>query len=346
MSVSNEGLIIRADASTHIGTGHVMRCLALAQTWQDTRGDVLFAMAMESPVMEARLKSEGIEVASLPARVGSASDATQTTDLARQRGASWIVADGYRFGTAYQRAVKDSGLGLLLIDDIGHEDHYYADIVLNQNIDAEEGMYESREPSTRLLLGTRYVLLRREFLKWQGWKREISPAARRLLVSLGGSDPDNSTLKVIQALRHVATDGVEVFVLAGPSNPHYDKLRTAVADLSCPVRLESGVANMAELMAWADLATTAAGITSWELAFMQVPSLIIVTADNQWGAANGLESAEVFRLLGWGKTVSEQVLVTELRNLIQNESLRAKMSTRARRLVDGKGVERLLRTMN
>jgi len=274
-------LLLRADASETIGTGHVMRCLALAQAWQDTGGRVVFLMATEAPAVEARLQSEGMEVIHLPVQPGSRDDAIQTADLARRVGADWVVVDGYHFGADYQRTIRGLGLHLLFIDDHGHADHYSADLVLNQNIHAHEGIYKNREPYTRLLLGTRYVLLRREFLKWRGWKREIPEVARKVLVTMGGSDPDNVTLKVIQALQQVDVDGLETIVVVGGGNPHYEELQSSVQESRFPVLLESNVTNMPELMAWADVAVSAGGSTSWELAFMGVPALVLILANNQ-----------------------------------------------------------------
>jgi UDP-2,4-diacetamido-2,4,6-trideoxy-beta-L-altropyranose hydrolase len=210
-----KNLVIRADAGTEIGTGHVMRCLALAQGWQDAGGHAIFAMATEVPNLEGRLKSEGVEVVHLAVKPGSSDDAIATGNLAREIGAAWVVVDGYRFTADYQRRIKDSEMRLLFVDDYGHTDRYYADVVLNQNRHAHEGLYVKREPHTRLLLGTHYALLRREFLRWQGWQREIPPVARRMLVTMGGGDPDNVTLKVILALNQMDLPELEVNVVVG-----------------------------------------------------------------------------------------------------------------------------------
>ena len=92
------------------------------------------------------------------------------------------MLDGYHFRPSYQLRVKDSGHPLLVIDDMAHLDHYYADVVLNQNIHAEQLDY-SCEPYARMLLGSRYVLLRREFWPWREWQREIPQVAHKVLVT-------------------------------------------------------------------------------------------------------------------------------------------------------------------
>jgi len=150
-------LVIRADASIAIATGHVMRCLALAQAWQDTGGYVVFAMAESTPSIDARLQSEGMEFVRLQADPNSAKDATDTAALAHDRDAAWVVADGYRFDSEYQLNLKNSGLKLLFVDDMGQCTHYFADLVLNQNVHASERMYANRESSTRLLLGSAFA---------------------------------------------------------------------------------------------------------------------------------------------------------------------------------------------
>ncbi len=196
-------LVLRTDASVAIGTGHVMRCLALAQAWGDAGGRAIFAMAQATPAVEQRLRNEGFEVARVEAQVGSVADAEETASLADAQGASWVVVDGYEFGAEYQANLKGRSMKVLFIDDNGHAAHYSADLVLNQNLHANEELYRSRELSTRLLLGPRFALLRREFTAWRGWRRVVPVVARKVLVTMGGSDPDNFTRKAVdELLRH------------------------------------------------------------------------------------------------------------------------------------------------
>src|SRR5215208_338295 len=153
-------MLVRADASAEIGTGHVMRCLALAQAWQENKGTAHFAFASMTPALEAQLRAENMAITSLDASPGSDEDATQTIALAERAGAEWIVVDGYHFDALYQKAIKEANLRLVFMDDYGHASRYWADVVLNQNIYANDALYLNREPDTQLLLGTRYVLLR------------------------------------------------------------------------------------------------------------------------------------------------------------------------------------------
>jgi len=346
-------LLVRADASTQMGTGHVMRCLALAQAWQEAGGRAQFALALSTPAAEARLSAEGMQVARVSAgnvdlraafpfggRPGSAEDAGETVAMAREIGAAWVVVDGYHFDAAYQRSVKGAGLQLLAVDDYGHASHYSADLVLNQNIYAAESLYPSREATTRLLLGTRYALLRSEFWPWRAWQRTVPEVARKVLVTMGGADADNATLKVVEALRQVEGlgQGLEVKVVVGGSNPHREALRET---LTVGVELIENAPNMPELMAWSDAAVSAAGTTCWELAFMQVPSLLVVLAENQRPNAAGLQEAGVAVNMGWHGELASAELARALTRLLGTREQQVAMAQEGRRLVDGEGARRV-----
>jgi UDP-2,4-diacetamido-2,4,6-trideoxy-beta-L-altropyranose hydrolase len=334
-------LLIRADAGIEIGTGHVMRCLALAQGWREAGGDAVVAMATGAPSLEKRLAEEGFEFERLAAEPGSSEDAAAAARLAQEKGASWVVVDGYHFGYDYQRALKDAGLRVLFVDDNGHAGRYCADIVLNQNLHADEAMYADREPHTRLLLGTRYVLLRREFLKWKAWRREIPDVARKLLVTMGGAGPENVTLKVVEALAQVRVNGLEAVVAVGGGNPHHDGLCAAAADSPASIRVERDVRDMPELMAWADVAVSAAGSTCWELAFMGLPQITIVTAENQ--ELVGAALAAMGPVIGLGRLTNRSAVdvSSRLSKLCAAAPRRRAMSSGAREQVDGQGAERV-----
>ncbi len=336
---------MRVDAGARVGTGHVMRCLALSQAWQDAGGRVFFVMSEKTPALISRLQAEGLEVAHLSAPASSADDALKTTHLALQQGAAWVVVDGYHFGADYQRLIKESGLKFLAIDDYGHAAPYYADIVLNQNIYAHEGLYPKKEPYTRLLLGSRFVLLRREFLSWRGYRREIPAIARKLLITLGGGDFDNVTAKVLQALRLVEVGGLEVVVVVGEANPHYQGLHALAQNFPHPLSLASNVANMPELMVWADMAITGGGSTCWELAFLGLPDVTIILADNQRPVAEQLSRQGVVVNLGWHASLSAPQMAQSLQELLSSPGKLAEMAGRGQELIDGEGRVRVLEAM-
>lgn len=344
-------VLIRADASNVIGSGHVMRCIALAQGWRQAGGEVLFAMANATATIESRLQATGFEFESLNAPGGTADDVSKTLNLARERNAAWIIADGYQFGADYQSGIKAGGHRLLVVDDFGRAEKYSADLILNQNLHARAELYCNRQPETRLLIGTRYALLRDEFSAWRNWQREVAVRGRKILVTLGGSDPGNFTGRVMQSLQ---TLGVHVKIAVGGSNKHIESLTaqtvktTTKTEGPAPSASEStetrfdlqvDVPNMPDLMAWADLAVAAGGSTSWELAFMGLPSLVLVVNEHEQQVIQSL-AANRLACVATVDSLSE-----DLAMLAANESQRRAMSELGRSLVDGRGVERVVQAM-
>jgi UDP-2,4-diacetamido-2,4,6-trideoxy-beta-L-altropyranose hydrolase len=332
-------LLIRADASARVGTGHVMRCLALAQEAQTAGDKVVFVQAEATPAIDQRLRGEGFETISLTAEPGSPDDASKTIRLARDRGSTWIIADGYDFDGSYQDRIKEAALKLLLLDDYGHADHYSADYILNQNLFADPTRYGNRKPYTCLLFGTQYVMLRREFEKWQNWTREVPNVGQKVLVTLGGSDSNNVTSQVIDALKQLRPGALECVVVVGGSNPHVEKLRVQCQETRQQIRLVINPTDMPELMAWADIAIAAGGTTAWELAFMGLPSLILVLADNQRPIADALGMQSLARKANLTRVASDAL------KMLEDADGRKAMSSEARKLVDGKGARRVLTTV-
>lgn len=332
-------LLLRADASSAIGTGHVMRCLALAQAWTERGGGASFTSAECAAPLVERLASEGFALHALDARAGSAEDARATIRLARKRGARWIALDGYHFGAPYQAHLRAAGLRVLLFDDEARAVAYEADLLLNQNLHAAERDYGWRCGSARLLLGSQYALLRREFRRGARPHDDVPARAQRLLVTLGGADPSNVTERVLRALARLRIPDLEVLCLAGAANPHYDALARHAAPPR--VRVERASTDMPGCMEWADLAVSAAGTTSWELCFMGLPTIALVLADNQQRIAGSLAERGVVLSLGRAEQAGEEQLERAVGELVENAALRRTLSTQARALVDGRGAERV-----
>ena len=308
------------------------------------RGEVIFLSACDAPVIEDRLKKEGMSVLHIRQSVGTSGDADKTARIAHEQGADWVVVDGYHFGAEYQKTIKDAGLSLLFIDDYGHAEHYYADIVLNQNIYADMSLYKNYESYTRFQLGINYVLLRREFLKYSDWHRDIPDVARKILITLGGSDPDNVTLKVIDAVKTVEIDGLEAKVVVGGANPYFDLLHETVKDLS-NFTLIKNADNMPELMAWADVAISAGGSTCWELAFMGLPSILCPIAENQKIITQELYKIRAALGLPLGNLTSVKDVTLFIESFLKKKKLRSGLSLNQKKLVDGTGAKHIVSIM-
>ena len=341
-------LLIRADATTEIGTGHVMRCLALAQGWREQGGRAVFLSHCDSDSLRLRIAREGIDCIPLENRYSNGGDLEEFEQNERHtlRSRQWVAIDGYHFNAGYQERIKEAGYKLLCIDDYGHADKYYADIILNQNISADAQWYRKRESYTRILLGPRYALLRREFRSQRPQGREFPEMARKVLVTMGGSDPDNVTLKVVQALQQIDIPGLEIRIIAGSSNRHIEALNEALQSSAGNFHLLTDVSDMPQQMTWADLAISAGGSTCWELAYMGVPFCCVVLADNQLQLAKTLHERGIAINLGWYHEMDEPTFVEPILHLSANRRQRRAMSRQGKQLIDGNGVQAVVAALH
>lgn len=337
-------LVVRADASVGSGSGHVMRCLAIAQAWQDIGGDAVFALH-DTALFEPRLQSEGIGVAVIDAVPGSAEDAAQLIELAHAKGAAWVVVDGYCFDAAYQLALKQAGLKLVFVDDYGHAERYYADIILNPNPQGKSIAYNRREPHTRVLAGPEFALIRREFRRVRTLQTQVPLLAKRLLVTMGGSDGNNFTEVVLGALPLLHTPDLEATVVVGVANPHKGSLRRMAASLGSMVKLIENTSAMPALMKDADLAVTAGGATCYELAFLGVPMIAITLAQNQEPTCRELAARGIAIDAGWFHNLKAESLGKRMQEIMADPDARKSLGDAGRSLVDGEGARRVVSSM-
>ena len=337
-------LLVRADASVTSGTGHVMRCLALVQAWSERGGAAVFLTHCDNQALRDRIHAAGAEILPLAPDLSPEGDLEATIASSAMLDSSFVVLDGYHFDVNYQRELRAGGHRLMVIDDTVRLPFYDTDILLNQNLGAARLEYNCYR-STVLLLGPTYALLRREFRCWRRRLHKVPQTARNILVTLGGSDPDNVTRKVIRALRQLNSRGIRIRVVAGPANPHIDELRDAALAFPGEVELLTEVSDMAPLMSWADLAVTGAGSTCWELACVGLPAVLLVIAENQRASAAELGAAGLVVNLGWHANVSVERLASEIDDLIDASSRRSRMSRQGKALVDGHGADRVAATM-
>jgi len=321
-----------------------MRCLALAQAWQ-AEGESVYFVGEITGGLEARLRDEGITVQALESTPGEKSDACETARKARALGGTWVVVDGYHFDGLYQRQLREERTRVLALDDYGHADRYEANLVLNQNINADVSLYRDRAEDTDLLLGPCFALLRKEFWPWRDPRRTLRKEACRVLVTLGGADPENCTTSVVEGLGLLDRTDLHCTVVVGGSNPNKEVVAAATERVDVSVDLRSNVDDMASLMAEHDIAISAGGSTCWELAFMGLPNIIVVLADNQRGIAEGLDETGTALNLGWHEAVEKEEIADQLEKLIRNDESRLQMARKGQKLVDGRGAERVFGEM-
>lgn len=332
-------LLLRADAGPQVGTGHVMRTLALAQVWRKRGGEVRLLAASLTKHLSVGLAEHGVRIDRLNSKPGSTDDAATTKALAEEWNADWVVLDGYRFGSTYQEMLASDIYGRLVIDDYGHAGRYAAEIVLNQNLYAKGDDYAQRAEGAKLLLGPSYALLREEYWPWRSWRRPPPEGPARVLITMGGTDPADATGRVLEALR--TNSSLDIVAIVGGANPRtYPERPTRPS-----VRVRRNVTSMPAHMCWAHVAFAAGGTTALELLFMQLPSALVVLADNQMRVVQSLERKKLGLSLGSADSLGTAELNQALHRLLRDEEVYRCMAERGAETVDGWGSERVVDAM-
>lgn len=337
-------LLARADAGGRMASGHLVRTLALAQAWESLGGRAVLVARCASGDAPASVAASGIELVDAPASHPAEADAGFLASLIRSRGASWVSCDGYHFDAGYTGRLRREGAKVLVLDDVATAPLYDADAILNQNIRAERLTYTCAGP-TAMLLGPGFALLRPEFLGRAARDRSSSQAVR-VLVTMGGSDPDNQTARVLRALDAVEAPALEVTVIVGNTNPHRQALDQQVRALRRhAITLVDNPPDVAAHFERADLAVSGAGSTCYELCHLGVPMILLTLADNQRGIADGLQEADAAVHAGRADAPIDAEIIAAVRLLASDAGRRVRMALAGRRLVDGKGGERVARAM-
>jgi UDP-2,4-diacetamido-2,4,6-trideoxy-beta-L-altropyranose hydrolase len=326
--VTEEGFIIRADATPYIGTGHLMRCLALAQWARRENFSVRFISRVSVPWVVEKLRHEGIALTQLEGDVPTAeAPDSLLAQLGTATSGTWVVLDGYHFGPDCQKAVRAAGYKLLVVDDYAHLPEYHCDILLNQNIGAKEFVYKG--DVGQKLLGPRYALLRPEFLaaRAKAEERRFPEKPRNILLTLGGGDFSEHLARIASDFSIPELAACILHVIAGvvPQERIRELLR------NCPAKVEilSQVDDMPALLLDADLCITGGGSTCWELCCLGVPFLTVKVAENQRGVVAGLSK------LGVGEPFTGEWF----RLFLQTAVLRREAGFIGRTVVTGEGVK-------
>lgn len=339
----NSSVLFRVDAGRRWGNGHLMRCLALGQTLRREGVRVVFVSRIESADLKKRLRKERMALVPMRRRrPGGENDARDTGTVARKWQAGWVVVDGHHFSPSYQRRLVSSDYRLMLIDDHGKASSP-ADLILNQSLHAHRALY-ARARDSVLLLGPKHTLLRPEFTRWRRWTKPIASVGKKILITMGGSDPEDTTGKALQAVACL-DPGLKIVVVVGEHYQFGRRLMAQAQKSPHRVRIIRGTDRMARLMAWADLGISTFGTTSWEMAYMGLPAVSLVVEAHQKPFAEAMDRYGALVKLDNSAPFSNGVLTEAVSRVLRSHRSREKMSRRGRTLVDGRGNRRVLKAM-
>lgn len=319
-------IVIRADASLEMGTGHVMRCLTLATALANKgavvnficrnhlgnlieeiqkKGFKVFSLTvLDEPEFGDSLKESMTDEPKLPHAnwlgVTQKQDADECREILQRIQPDWLIVDHYAIDQAWQKQLKPYYDKLMVIDDLGDRQHI-CHLLLDQNYGSSEAKYKDLVPERcQVLVGTQYALLRPEFAQWREYslQKRQSTKLKSLLITMGGVDADNYTGRILKQLEqtHLGTID-EVTVVMGANAPHLKEVQDIAQKLNVPTQIKINVSNMAEIMANADLAIGAAGATTWERCCLGLPTIQIVIADNQKKTAEALSRDGIVKLI-------------------------------------------------
>mgnify|MGYP001092728154 CR=1 FL=1 len=362
-----QNIAFRVDASLDIGTGHVMRCLTLADALRDKGHSSIFICREHPGNLLGTIRQRGYEIAPLPFQGAKMAipvsepvpihypwlgsnweiDALQTRAALANVNISWLVLDHYSLDARWEKKLRPATSHLMVIDDLADR-HHDCDALLDQNLGRQLDDYAAHvPPDCAVLAGSDYVLLRPEFIlaRPASLKRRARPDFKHLLITMGGVDKDNVTVEVLSALRQCELPpDFHITIVMGSGSPWLEKVRHAANSLPWQAEVKVNVNNMAELMASSDLAIGAAGSTAWERCCLGLPSIMVVLADNQQIIAQMLSRAGAAFTIESASAVATK-LPEFLSKLVNNASLRSTTAKAAGRIVDGDGVRRVIQAM-
>jgi UDP-2,4-diacetamido-2,4,6-trideoxy-beta-L-altropyranose hydrolase len=338
--------VFRADASAAIGTGHVHRCLGVADELKARGHGITFVCRSEPGHLVDLIRDRGFDCVVLPAGIGPEEDARRTVAVIEVKGApvDWIVVDHYSLDAGWEKIVGRATRRLFVVDDLADRPHD-SDVLL----DASHGedattRYDGLVPArTKLLLGPRYIPLRREFFGRPQVPRGPRPV-RRILMTFGGNDPLDMTGRALRALDHPDFSAIALDVTVGTSNPRLEEVRRQ-AQAMPQATLHVQHPQPSILMDAADLCLGAGGTTSWERCYLGLPSLIVVLADNQREIAERLDRMGVVRSLGDGNRLTVEDLRAAVQSAMGDQAWQLASSRAGQALVDGGGIARMVRVI-
>jgi len=348
--------VFRVDASLKIGSGHVMRCLALANTLKNNHFIVEFICRRHDGNLINRICEEGFKVHEL--QLGSEDNTDRKLEHSSWLGVSqkqdaedcikvlnnelvdWIVVDSYALDEDWHGYLNPFCSRLMVIDDLADR-NYQCDILLDQTFGRDITDYINRTPSNcQSLVSSKYALLRPEFadLRLESLARRKHPKLNHLLINMGGIDVANMTEIILDHLKiSDLKKELNITIIMGENSPHLQSVRNKASELKQKTKVLVGVTNMAQIMTSADIAIGASGSTTWERCCLGLPTIQLAISSNQEYLAQILHNNKIIKL------VQE---VKEISCLLESaEEWMKDVGTLCAEICDGLGTNRVLNKM-
>jgi UDP-2,4-diacetamido-2,4,6-trideoxy-beta-L-altropyranose hydrolase len=349
---------IRVDASENVGAGHLMRCLTLADELRANGATVIFITHDLAEDWMELITGRGHLSGPLPvrrgfdaraedgidAKLGWRVDAMNTRDCLGAFGTpDWLIVDHYALDAKWEACLRPRVGKIMVIDDLADREHD-CDLLLDSNFFEGSGQrYDRLIPKECVrLIGPQYALLRPEFRKAFSEHSTDEGEKFRIVVSFGGSDPTGETLKILAAIKGAGLRDTLIDVVVGSWNKDRFEIERMCGEIPGANYLFN-VDNMACLMAKAALYVGAGGTTTWERCCMNLPGIVIATAENQIAGSVAMARRGAQIYLGKAPEVSGDNVMHVISFLQNNVWLRDALGNVGAGIVDGLGAERVVR---
>lgn len=341
--------VVRADGSSELGMGHIIRGLAFADGLREEGVESVFATKILEPRIADQILARGYPIREIPSEATSLEDAERTLTIAGGDGANLIVTDVcHRVSlshleelTEYHQMLGDNYFTVALAgEDVTQ---LPVQILVNPYFRTDYPV-PTADAGRTVLLGPSYAIFGLEFREAAHVNRHISAEGHRVLVSIGGSDSLGFTAKAVKAVRAIPRDDLSLWIILGPafSDDLKSRIESVLAGFGGELTVSDHDAKMSEAMLWADLAVTGDGLTKYETAVTGTPSVMLSRFDSPKALNEDFENAGTTRHLGDGNLIEVDDLAREIQVVLANASLRTSMSRKGKAMVDGRGLERVI----
>jgi UDP-2,4-diacetamido-2,4,6-trideoxy-beta-L-altropyranose hydrolase len=340
-------IVFRVDASYTLGSGHVMRCLTLANMLRKTGHQCYFLMFEHPGNLCSYIKHHGyvVKVLSGNRPWSIETDLSLSTEQLIALDVDWLIVDHYEINRFWEKAIRPYCKKIMVIDDLLRE--HDCDLLLDQTLDRKSNEYQLLVPRLcKLLVGAQYVLLRPEFveLRDKSLKRRVLGNLNHLFIFMGGSNPSNATELILKTLNKCTLPHLKgITVVIGAQTLEKEEITKLASNMLWPTVVYQNIENMAQLMAASDFAIGAAGSASWERCCLGLPSCLLILANNQREVAQNLAQKNACFILENDDTFFQQM--QNAFDVIQSDNQMFLMSTAAAKLVDGQGGVAVLNEM-
>lgn len=343
-------IAFRVDASVEIGTGHIMRCLTLAEQFRTLGDEVCFICREANGSLEEEIMKSGFPLFKLP-RVSSELklwmernweiDANETKAIINNKVIDLLIVDHYSLDFKWEKCIKKVIPKILVIDDGGkfkkHDCTYFLNPTYNAQLDL--ALYQKQcDESTVFLLGTEYMILRDEFNSFK--VHDFQKEKYTIHVFFGGMDFNNYTLKYCRLILENFKN-VNLLVVVGGKYEYINELESLKIFYRDKIEIYQNIKNMSEILNKCDIAIGAPGTTTWERAALGIPSAYITIAPNQKPIIEKLDMKNICLFIGEANRLGNNRFIIKFREFITEPDLLELYSINSRKIVNTHGKENI-----